>query len=61
MVPRVKADKSEVLARLQQMRDTGLDSTQMAGAFQAEGWPTLSGKGEWHAGTVRKLLLAIEV
>ena len=45
MVPRVKADKTEVLARLQQMRDTGLDSIQMAAAFQAEGWPTLSGKG----------------
>ena len=56
MVPRVKADKAEVLARLQQMRDTGLDSTQIAMALQVEGVPTLSGKGEWHSGTVRKLL-----
>ena len=56
MVPRVKADKAEVLARLQQMRDGGLDSTQIAMALQGEGVPTLSGKGEWHSGTVRKLL-----
>lgn len=56
IVPRVKSDKAEVIARLQQMHDTGLDSTQIAAALQAEGVPTLSGKGQWHAGTVRKLL-----
>jgi hypothetical protein len=61
IVPRVKSDKAEVIARLQQMHDTGLDSTQIAAALQAEGVPTLSGKGEGHAGTVRKLLGAMKV
>jgi len=61
IVPRVKSDKAEVIARLRQMHDTGLDSTQIAAALQAEGVPTLSGKGEWHAGTVRKLLGARKV
>jgi hypothetical protein len=53
---RVKSDKAAVMERLQQMHDMGLDSTQIATALQAEGVPTLSGKGQWHAGTVRKLL-----
>jgi hypothetical protein len=55
-VPRVKADKATVMARLWQMHETGLDSTQIATAFQAEGMPTLKGTGMWHSGTVRKLL-----
>jgi len=55
-VPRVKADKATVMARLWQMHETGLDSTQIATAFQAEGMPTLKGTGQWHSGTVRKLL-----
>ena len=61
MVPRVKSDKAGVVARLQQMRDTGLDSTQIAAALQVEGVPTVSGTGKWHAGTVRKLLKAVKV
>jgi Arc/MetJ-type ribon-helix-helix transcriptional regulator len=58
LVPRVKADKATVIARLWEMHEAGLDSTQIAKAFQEEELPTLSGKGEWQSGTVRKLLKA---
>ena len=58
LVPRVKADKATVMARLWQMHESGLDSTQIATALQAEGMPTLKGTGQWHSGTVRKLLKA---
>lgn len=61
IVPRVKSGKAEVIARLQQMHDTGLDSTQIASTLEAEGVPTLSGTGRWQAGTVRKLLKAVKV
>jgi predicted DNA-binding protein len=56
LVPRVKADKATVMARLWQMHEAGLDSTQIATALQAEGMPTLKGTGQWHSGTIRKLL-----
>jgi hypothetical protein len=49
MVPRVKVDKEEVLVRIQQMRDKGLDSTQIAKELQAEGVPTLSGDAQLQA------------
>jgi Arc/MetJ-type ribon-helix-helix transcriptional regulator len=58
LTPKVKADKKAVMARLQQMHATGLDSTQIAAALTAEGMPTLKGTGQWHSGTVRKLLNA---
>jgi len=58
LIPRVKAEKATVMARLQQMHETGLNSTQIAMALQAEGIPTLKGTGQWHSGTVRKLLKA---
>jgi hypothetical protein len=58
-IPRIKAEKATVLARLQRMHETGLDSTQIAAALQAEGVPTLSGTGQWQSGTVRKLLKAV--
>lgn len=60
ILPKVKSDKAEILARLQQMRETGLDSTQIAAVLQGEGVPTLKGVGQWHGGTVRKLLGAIK-
>ena len=46
MVPRVKVDKEEVIVRIQQMRDKGLDSTQIAETLQAEGVPTLSAEAQ---------------
>jgi hypothetical protein len=38
------------------MRARGLSLSQIAGQLQAEGLPTLSGKGQWQKGTVDKLL-----
>jgi len=49
-------DKAALVARLQQMRASGLSLSQIAGQLQAEGLPTLSGKGQWQKGTVDKLL-----
>jgi hypothetical protein len=56
--PRGKADKATVMSRLEQMREADLSSRQIATALQAEGMPTLAGTGQWHSGTVRKLLKA---
>jgi Family of unknown function (DUF6364)/Recombinase len=49
-------DKATLVARLHQMRTSGLSLSQIAGQLQAEGLPTLSGKGQWQKGTVDKLL-----
>jgi len=49
-------DKAALVARLHQMRASGLSLSQIAGQLQAEGLPTLSGKGQWQKGTVDKLL-----
>ena len=42
----MKVDKEEVIGRIQQMRDKGLDSTQIAETLQAEGVPTLSAEAQ---------------
>ena len=49
-------DKAALVTRLHQMRANGLSLSQIAGQLQAEGLPTLSGKGQWQKGTVDKLL-----
>jgi hypothetical protein len=49
-------DQAAVLEHLSQMRASGLSFQQMADQLQAEGVPTLSGKGAWNKGTVAKLL-----
>jgi hypothetical protein len=49
-------DKAALVARLHQMRASGLSLSQIASQLQAEGLPTLSGKGQWQKGTVDKLL-----
>ena len=48
-MPRVKVDKEEVIVRIQQMRDKGLDSAQIAETLQAEGVPTLSAEAQLQA------------
>jgi hypothetical protein len=50
------SDKAALVARLHQMRASGLSLSQIASQLQAEGLPTLSGKGQWQKGTVDKLL-----
>ena len=49
-------DKAALVARLHRMRASGLSLSQIASQLQAEGLPTLSGKGQWQKGTVDKLL-----
>ena len=51
-----RPDKAALVARLHQMRASGLSLSQIAGQLQAEGLPTLSGTGQWQKGTVDKLL-----
>jgi hypothetical protein len=51
-----KQAKAAVVARLRAMRAQGLSLAQIAAQMQAEGVPTLSGKGSWQKGTVAKLL-----
>jgi Recombinase len=49
-------EKAAVVARLWEMRTQGMSLAQVAAELQAEGVPTLSGKGIWQKGTVAKLL-----
>jgi hypothetical protein len=48
--------KADVLTRMRAMRDHGLSLEAIAHQLNAEGVPTLSGKGIWRKGTVGKLL-----
>jgi hypothetical protein len=46
-----------IVAQLREMRARRLSLGQIAAELQAEGVPTLSGKGLWQKGTVAKLLI----
>ena len=48
--------KAALLARLQALKAQGLSTQAMANRLNAEGLPTLSGRGEWKKGTVANLL-----
>jgi hypothetical protein len=48
--------KAAVVQRLQAMKANGLSLQAMADRLNAEGVPTLSGKGCWQKGTVGNLL-----
>jgi hypothetical protein len=49
-------NKADLLARVRTLRDAGLSLQQIADLFNAEGLPTLSGKGRWQKGTIGNLL-----
>jgi len=51
-----RLDKAAVIARIHQMRGSGISLAKIAGQLQAEGVPTFSSKGQWQKGTVDKLL-----
>jgi len=51
-----RPDRAALVARLHQMRARGMSLKTIADQLQAEGLPTLSGKGQWQKGTVDKLL-----
>jgi len=50
------APKASVLQRLQAMQAEGLSLQAIANRLNAEGVPTLSGKGRWQKGTIGNLL-----
>ena len=49
-------EKATIVTRLREMRAQRMSFSQIAAELQAEGVPTLSGKGIWQKGTVAKLL-----
>jgi hypothetical protein len=51
-----RPDRAALVARLHEMRARGMSLKAMADQLQAEGLPTLSGKGQWQKGTIDKLL-----
>ena len=50
-------EKAAIVTRLREMRAQRMSFSQIAAELQAEGVPTLSGKGIWQKGTVAKLLI----
>ena len=55
-----QARKAALLAQLQAMKAEGLSTQAMAHRLNAEGLPTLSGKGTWQNGTIANLLAQAE-
>jgi transcriptional regulator with XRE-family HTH domain len=51
-----QARKAVLLARLQQMRAAGMALQAIAAQLNAEGVPTISGRGTWQVGTIGNLL-----
>jgi hypothetical protein len=52
----VPAPKAAVLQRLRALQAEGLSLQAIANQLNAEGVPTLSGKGRWQKGTIGNLL-----
>src|SRR5262245_28487772 len=51
-----RADRVAVLARARTLQQQGMGYGKIAAQFQAEGLPTLSGRGTWQKGAVERLL-----
>jgi hypothetical protein len=58
--PAISDHKATVLQRLRAMQAEGLSLQAIANQLNAEGVPTLSGKGRWQKGTVSNLLAKAE-
>ena len=54
-----QARKAALVARLQALHAEGLSSQAIADRLNAEGVPTLSGRGQWQRGTVANLLAEV--
>jgi len=54
--PAKPSPKAAVLQRLRALKAEGLSLQAMANRLNAEGVPTLSGKGRWQKGTISNLL-----
>jgi recombinase len=56
ITPSRNINKGELLKRLRAIQAEGLSLQAMANRLNAEGVPTLSGKGRWQKGTIGNLL-----
>lgn len=50
------ASRAEIVEEVRQLHAAGLGARAVATAMRREGWPTLSGRGEWASGIVRRVL-----
>ena len=55
-VPKLKVDRATVEARIHQLHNQGLSYAKIAMQLQAEGIPTVSGRGVWAKGNVERIL-----
>ena len=55
-----QARKAALVARLRALQAEGLSHHAIAERLNAEGLPTLSGRGQWQRGTVGRLLAQAE-
>lgn len=53
---RREATRAEIIARVHELRQDGLGKKAIVTAMTREGWPTISGRGEWAAGTVKRII-----
>jgi excisionase family DNA binding protein len=60
LVPTPQQRKAALVARLQALKAEGLTLQAIATQLNAEGVPTISGRGAWQAGTVGNLLKEVE-
>ncbi len=58
--PAMPSPKAALLTRLRAMQAEGLSLQAIANQLNAEGVPTLSGKGRWQKGTISNLLAQTE-
>jgi hypothetical protein len=54
--PAPPPDKAAILHKLRTLQAEGFSHHAMANRFNADGVPTLSGRGQWQKGTIGKLL-----
>lgn len=48
--------RADILAEVARLRSVGMGSRAIASAMTRAGWPTLSGRGRWAAGAVKRIL-----
>jgi Helix-turn-helix domain/Recombinase len=60
LIPAITDHKAAVLTRLRTLQAEGLSLQAIANQLNAEGIPTLSGKGRWQKGTIGNLLAQAE-
>jgi hypothetical protein len=50
--------RTEIIAEVMRLRKTGIGAVSIAKAMTAGGWPTLSGRGRWADGVVKRIIKA---